>query len=248
MGRTLFEDLVVSARKGRPATRTLALPASAGIHVVAALSVAVVALQVPRPSLAPPIHGPLPPFVPEVRVRVAAATRPAGARPPRRGRLLSSPDRPIEGPAREPDVTPGPEEVTVLEPTSEGPGSGGGGQGIGDPGRDPHGDPEARDGAGGPAGEAPVVPGGEVDPPRLLRSVKPPYPDIARQVRLQAEVELQCLIDTDGRVTGVTVVHGHPLFNRPAVEAVQQWLYTPTRLNGVPVRVLLTVKVKFILQ
>jgi protein TonB len=58
-------------------------------------------------------------------------------------------------------------------------------------------------------------------------------------------VEIDCLIDKEGRVTIVDVPSGPPLLKPAATEAVRQWLYSPTRLNGMPVAVLLTVSVRF---
>jgi periplasmic protein TonB len=59
---------------------------------------------------------------------------------------------------------------------------------------------------------------------------------------------LECVIDTDGRVTELRVISGHPLLAGAALEAVRSWQYTPTRLNGQPVRVILNVTVRFSLD
>jgi TonB family protein len=68
---------------------------------------------------------------------------------------------------------------------------------------------------------------------------------MARAVHAQGTVVLECVIGTDGRVTDVRVLRGVPLLDAAAVAAVQQWVYEPTRLNGQPVSVFMTVTVRF---
>ena len=88
-------------------------------------------------------------------------------------------------------------------------------------------------------------PGGDIQEPRRIRGAVPVYPDLARRAHVEGKVVLECVIDEDGRVTGLRVMSGHPLLADAARDAVQRWVYTPTRLNGHPVRVILTVTVKF---
>lgn len=94
-----------------------------------------------------------------------------------------------------------------------------------------------------PAG--PVRVGGDVPEPRKLKHVNPVYPNMAKQARVQGIVILECTIDTQGRVSDVRVLRGVPLLDPAAIEAVRQWVYEPTRLNGVPVPVIMTVTVNF---
>ena len=89
--------------------------------------------------------------------------------------------------------------------------------------------------------------GGDVRAPVKLRQVDPVYPAIARAARVQGTVVVECVIDPHGNVTDARVVSGPQLLQRAAVEAVQQWRYTPTLLSGVPVAVLMSVTVKFTL-
>jgi protein TonB len=91
----------------------------------------------------------------------------------------------------------------------------------------------------------PVRVGGTVKEPRKLKNVPPQYPALARQARIQGVVVLDCLLDTRGRVSEVRIVDGLPLLQDAAVDAVRQWVYTPTLINGVPVPVQLIVTVKF---
>jgi TonB family protein len=97
--------------------------------------------------------------------------------------------------------------------------------------------------AGGPI--APVRVGGAIREPRKLKHVNPVYPDIAKQARVQGVVILECTISPDGRVTDVKLLRGIPLLDQAAIEAVKQWVYTPTLLNGVPVPVIMTITVNF---
>jgi periplasmic protein TonB len=91
----------------------------------------------------------------------------------------------------------------------------------------------------------PVRVGGAIREPKRLKLVQPRYPDIAKQARVQGVVILECTIDTRGRVTDVKVLRGIPLLDAAAIEAVEQWVYEPTLLNGVPVPVIMTVTVNF---
>jgi protein TonB len=87
--------------------------------------------------------------------------------------------------------------------------------------------------------------GGGISEPRKLKAVAPVYPDVARVARLEGLVILECNVDPRGRVADVRVLRSDPVFDEAAVEAVQQWVYAPTLLDGVPVPVLLTVTVRF---
>ncbi|MFI5183069.1 MAG: energy transducer TonB [Vicinamibacteria bacterium] len=103
--------------------------------------------------------------------------------------------------------------------------------------------------------EAPAPPsptivriGGDIREPRKLKQVNPEYPLIARATHIEGVVLLECLIDADGRVKDVRVLRAHPFLADAAVEAVRQWVYTPTLVNGVPSQALMTVTVRFELR
>lgn len=72
---------------------------------------------------------------------------------------------------------------------------------------------------------------------KAITRVTPPYPVIARQIRLQGEVSVEVMISPEGRVESARVVSGHPMFAPVAKEAALGWRFGPTILNGVPVRV-----------
>ena len=87
--------------------------------------------------------------------------------------------------------------------------------------------------------------GGQIKEPKKLKNINPSYPDIAKQARVQGVVILECTISPQGKVTDVKVLRGIPLLDAAAIEAVKQWVYSPTLLNGVPVPVIMTVTVNF---
>jgi TonB family protein len=98
------------------------------------------------------------------------------------------------------------------------------------------------------AEEPPTTPiriGGTIQEPRKTRNVSPVYPPDAIQARVQGVVILECTISPTGKVVQVKPLRGIPLLTEAAIEAVRQWEYTPTELNGVPVPVIMTVTVNF---
>lgn len=82
----------------------------------------------------------------------------------------------------------------------------------------------------------------------LIHRVEPEYPVLAKEMRLTGTVELQARIGTDGTVQALEVVSGNPILARAAMEAVQQWRYQPTRLDGQPVEVETHITVTFSMQ
>jgi protein TonB len=94
----------------------------------------------------------------------------------------------------------------------------------------------------------PVRVGSGIRPPQKVHHVAPSYPDIARSARVSGVVILEALIGEDGSIRDVKVLRSVPLLDTPALEAVRQWRFTPTLLNGVPVPVIMTVTVSFTLN
>ena len=89
--------------------------------------------------------------------------------------------------------------------------------------------------------------GGNVRPPIRNKEVAPVYPAIARAGRVQGDVVIEATIDDEGKVADARVVKSVPLLDQAALDAVRQWEYQPTLLNGVPVPVVMTLTVKFTL-
>ena len=87
--------------------------------------------------------------------------------------------------------------------------------------------------------------GGKVEAARLIHEVQPEYPVLASQARIGGTVRLKAIIGRDGTVEDLSLVSGQPLLVQAAMEAVKQWVYKPTYLNGVPVEVLTEVVVNF---
>ncbi len=70
-----------------------------------------------------------------------------------------------------------------------------------------------------------------------IKKVAPPYPPIARAARAEGKVEVQVTISEQGKVIEAVVVSGHPLLREVSVDAAKQWVFKPTELSGVPVKV-----------
>lgn len=97
-------------------------------------------------------------------------------------------------------------------------------------------------------GALPVVAlrvGGAIQEPKKTRNVAPIYPQAAKEARVQGIVVLECTISRQGKIVDVKVLRSVPLLDEAAIEAVKQWEYTPTLLEGVPVPVIMTVTVNF---
>jgi periplasmic protein TonB len=77
----------------------------------------------------------------------------------------------------------------------------------------------------------------QLDPALLIHRVEPVYPPLPRQMGRGGRVELRAIVATDGSIQSLQVVSGDPLFIQSALDAVQQWRYRPTILNGKPVEI-----------
>jgi len=82
----------------------------------------------------------------------------------------------------------------------------------------------------------------------LVHRVEPVYPTLARAARVQGEVVLSAIIDSNGQITNLQLVSGHPMLVPAALAAVREWRYKPYLLNGQPVEVETTITVIFSLQ
>jgi protein TonB len=113
--------------------------------------------------------------------------------------------------------------------------------------------------AGGIVGGVPSVPppadgtkritiGGNVQQAKLISQPKPVYPPLAKQARISGVVHLQAIIGKEGNVINLAVISGHPLLIPSAMEAVRQWVYQTTLLNGEPVEVITQIDVNYTLS
>jgi protein TonB len=93
-----------------------------------------------------------------------------------------------------------------------------------------------------------ITVGGNVQQAMLISQPRPVYPQLARQARIQGTVRFSAIIGKDGTIQNLTLVSGHPLLVASATEAVRQWRYKPTLLNGEPVEVVTQIDVNFTLN
>ena len=220
--------------------RAVTLPVSVALHTAAALGLVVVPLltsdAVPEPRsgvrafLVEPMSVPPPP--PPPAARAAAAPRVAPKPLPHTNAFVA----PVEIPS---EIIP--EQALDLGGADTGSPDGvEGGVPGGVVGGIVGGLPEAP-----PPPVVPVRVGGVVREPRRVVVVPPVYPDLAVKARLQGTVILEATVNERGRVVNVSLLRGLPLFNDAALEAVKQWVYTPTLLNGIPTPIIMTVTVHF---
>ncbi len=245
MPRALFADSLVTRRRRGVG----AVPASLAVH---GLVIGAAALYAARPVA---VEMPQPPMTPlTAPVLVAVAPRPVEDPVPARPtppRLHSNVPPAPAGQTAESHAGPRPDLTGNAsgDPTADAPapclhncdgaepdGSGDGGFLVG---------PIEGSPSPGPGSGRPLPVGGDIRPPLKLRDVRPVYPEVARLARVGALVIVQCVIGTDGRVTEATVLRGHPLLDAAALDAVRQWTYRPTLLNGTPVAVQMTVTIQF---
>ena len=97
-------------------------------------------------------------------------------------------------------------------------------------------------------GQQPVRVGGNIKTPTKIHDVRPVYPQEALDVRVSGMVILEAVIDTQGNVRSARVLRSIPLLDQAALDAVRQWRFTPTLLEGIAVPVLMTVTVNFTMQ
>lgn len=94
----------------------------------------------------------------------------------------------------------------------------------------------------------PLVVASVLEEANLVQRVMPVYPPLAKTARIQGMVEFTALISKTGTIENLKLVHGHPLLVTAAREAVEQWRYRPTLLNGVPVEIVTDIIVNFTLN
>jgi protein TonB len=95
---------------------------------------------------------------------------------------------------------------------------------------------------------APLRVGGTVQMAKLIHKVIPEYPPLAKSARISGVVHLLGIIAKDGTIRNLQLIGGHPMLSRAAIDAVEQWVYEPTLLNGEPVEVIAPIEVSFTLS
>jgi TonB family protein len=194
------------------------------------------------------IDSPLPvretPVVPEPR------PTPPDPEPPK---VEPEPLPPVEAPvvavAADNKTSPGALEQSPAETPSRGPGQDGGvgsGAGVGLGEGDGSGIGE---GSGGGTGGGPYRPGSGIEPPRLLKEVKPDYSEEARRRGIEGDVVMEIVVRHDGSVGDVKVLSGLGAgLDERAITAVRRWRFTPATRRGAPVDVLVEVAMEFKLR
>lgn len=89
---------------------------------------------------------------------------------------------------------------------------------------------------------------GSIIESNLIHKVVPVYPAMAKAARVQGAVEFTAIISKDGTIENLKLVRGNPLLVNAARDAVLQWRYRPTLLNGEPVEVITDITVNFMLK
>jgi protein TonB len=244
MSHELFRDVVSPQVRVRSSSRyTILLSVAAHALIVAAVIIVPLMATSAMPALAkgdlnfmlaaaPPAPPPLP-----------TPPAPTSTSTPVANRDAAPTDMPDEIGEELPPATVG--EATDGGIPSLGPSHGGGfgaGDGIGKDVGAPIPPPVPA------APTKPVRPGGDIREPVKVKHVPPVYPQIAISARISGRVVIDAVIGTDGVVREARILSGVPLLNQAALDAVKQWRYTPTTLNGVPVPVIMTVTVQFNLQ
>jgi TonB family protein len=97
-------------------------------------------------------------------------------------------------------------------------------------------------------GDDPLRVGGAIKTPKKITNVNPVYPPDAQDQRIQGVVIIEVRIDKDGRISDAKIIRGVPLLDDAAMDAVMQWEFEPTLLNGQPIPILMTVTVSFTLR
>jgi len=247
LSRCLVEGDAAAAARARRAQRK-ALVASLGVE--AAVLAALVLVPLLAIGRLPEMYrvAPLPPY---------GGTPHVNSEPPRRGTQQSAATKPPKitfdwkaptvpqrdptpiGETTAPDVGPpgtrsGPPGADAVIP----------GFGPVDPRRTPPTPPQTA-----PQQTAPAIKRSEgVQQALLVRRIEPSYPILARQAGVEGTVRLHAVIGRDGTIRELEVLSGHPLLVNAARDAVREWRYQPTLLNGEPVEVETYITVVFQLR
>ena len=256
----MFDTLVESSKHGRDNARTsLFLLVTTLIYVVFLLAVAVATIFWFNPGLSGAL---------DVTTLVAPPPPPAAAPPPPAQtqivKVVEAPTTftaPVKPPEKIPDPTTVQSKPVITQSAAAVPGGVPGGVSGGVPGGVP----------GGASGGAPPPPpppppptpaatpaptpipkeikvSGGVLQGNAVRKVQPPYPPIAKAARAQGAVRIQVTISEEGRVIEAAALDGHPLLREAALQAARQWVFNPTNLSGVPVKVQGVLTFNFTLQ
>lgn len=249
----MFETSVVRARAVAAPHRYRLLTLSFAFHAIAIVAVITATLASTRLPDEAPRQMSTPFLMPVIALPPALGTPHAAPRQQPKARATApAPPRGDVAPAVLPDKTTTGEQPPAAVPDSGGALSsagtstdGGGGGGapngvIGGVGSVP---------ATVTTPSAPLRIDGDVKAPVLVRKVMPEYPRVAMMSRMNGWVIVECVIDRTGHIRDARVLKSSfAAFEQPALEAVQQWVFTPGSLHGEPVDVIFDLTVSFQLR
>ena len=253
----MFDTLVESSKHGSENTRTgMFMVVTSAIYVVALLAIAVGTVVYMNPNLTDAL---------DVTTMLAPPPPPPAPPPPAAQQVVvkNIPEvTTVTPPTKPPEKIPDPTTVVskpVVQAVSTGvPGGVPGGATGGVPGgvAGSKGD----DAPPPPPPPPPPTPQPTKEPPKkisvsggvlqgnAIRKPQPPYPPIAKAARAAGAVQVQVTISEEGKVIDAQVISGHPLLRDAALQAARQWLFKPTELSGVPVKVQGILTFNFTLQ
>jgi protein TonB len=249
----MFDTLVESSRHGQENSRTgLFMFITSVIYGVVLLAVAVGTIIYMNPGLTDAF---------DVTAMIAPPPPPAAPPPPAQQVIIKNTPAPttFTAPVKPPERIPDPTTIQsrpVVTAVSQGvPGGVPGGVTGGVPGS-----VAKSDDAPPPPPPPPPPPTPTPAPPKkitvsggvlqgsAIRKIQPPYPPIAKAARASGAVQVQVTISEEGRVIEAAVISGHPLLRDAALQAARQWVFKPTELSGVPVKVQGVLTFNFTLQ
>ena len=238
MSRTLFDQTLAPKQVNQKRRGTVVV--SVALHALGLAVLLVLGVRAEAPvvnskmilELAPPVKMPESPPPAQPKVMATQPVNPAAAPP-------VAPDSITPEPA-----TPPPTMTGVYDPRAGVPGAVGTGHDRSARRRRNNRRPRP----GRHRRHPPRRVGGDIQAPQRLSAVAPDYPQVARVAKIEGVVTLEATIDAQGQVRDVKVIGSIPLLDKAAVDAVSKWRYTPTRLNGEAIPVILTVRVVFSLR
>ncbi len=251
----MFDTLVESSKHGRDNSRTgLFMLITGLLYTLGLLAIAVGTILYMNPNLTDAL---------DVQTMLAPPPPPPAPPPPAPAAVIKNIPAPttFTPPTKPPEKIPDPSTVQarpVVSTVSTGvPGGVPGGQPGGVPGGvaggrgdepPPPPPPPKPEPTPTPAPPKQIKVSGGVLQGSAIRRVQPPYPPIAKAARASGAVQVQVTISEDGRVIDAQVVSGHPLLRDAALQAARQWVFKPTELSGVPVKVQGILTFNFTLQ
>ena len=240
MPRDLFGSVAVRPPSVR-SRRSPIVVASIAIHAL--VVVAVLLATAIAPDILPTPREALAFYEPARLIDIELPPPPPAPRP-----MTATPEMPTVSPHAAPVVAPASIVPETWSPSFE-PSAGNVVSGIpGSVGSDIVGVPDAPPAPVVVAPPPPVRLHRGIKPPEKVVNVMPTYPPVARAAHVEGIVILEAVIDVSGSVTSARVLRGHPTLDQAALDAVQQWRFTPATLNGEAIPVVITVTVQFKLQ